>query len=225
MLFRSLSEIMPESMTTSSEITSETTTEQTTHEKEVNSPGDIEICDDYYNPDSERIVALPKADLGTLADDEDLAKLKEFKNLKSLCTILGNDQYKYLLDLPQLQELDIDNTLINENFIEVFNTLKNLETIRVSICTIESKNLEYFTKCNSVKKLSIYGAEINDISSVSELQNLEYISLAIGTEFCFEPLYSLSNLKELWVPEWISKDELSKLKEVLPNCKIETTAY
>jgi len=198
-------------------------TEATTHEREVKSPGDLEICNDYYNPNSEHILVSPKGDIGTLAENDDLQKLKQFKNLKSLITILGNEQYKYLLDLPHLNELEIMQTNITEEYKILFSNLKELDSLYFDYCNCENNNLDVLKECTSLKKFKIYGSIKLDISAISQLKNLEYLDFSIWEIAEYTPLYTLKNLKELGVPESISKDELKKLQYKLPNCKIYTT--
>lgn len=205
----------------SSECTNEMTQSQFT---EISSTyNTIEIANYYYDLSCESL-NIKVDELAQLIDNEDLAKLNKFKNLISLSINLDSTQYEYLLNLSNLKNLDLTWTTIDSNWDNIFCKLKNLESLSFSLGNFENDNLEFLKDCNSLKKLMIYQSQTLDISQISNLDNLEYISISVNNIIDYSPLYNLNNIKELSIPDSITENELETLKSKLPNCEINVIA-
>lgn len=131
---------------------------------------------------------------------KDMRSLKYIDNLLALD--IGHnavDNLDFLYDLPNLRIL-----ILADNGLTDLTPIASL------------KNLEY---------LELFINPITDLSPLSELENL--IDLHVGE--CeisdFSPLYGLKNLDRLWISDNpYTEEELSRLKEALPNTTINTTA-
>jgi hypothetical protein len=83
----------------------------------------------------------------------------------------------------------------------------------------ESNPLAYLKK---LKKLTIIGASFDEISFVSSLEKLNFLSLRYNNIVDLSPLYNLTNLRYLEISNNpVSNYEISKLKEKLPYLLIE----
>ena len=69
----------------------------------------------------------------------------------------------------------------------------------------------------SIKNLNLWGSNIDDVSILQELPNLEIVSLSVNHIRSLKPFSSLANLRELY----LRKNLISDLNEIkyLANCE------
>lgn len=90
---------------------------------------------------------------------------------------------KYLLfstELPNLDELDLSNQIIDSDILDSFSTSKKIK--RINLSGAENVNLELLTEFKNLKSLNIKDAEVIDYSKLKDLKGLN-------------ELYSDSNVK------------------------------
>lgn len=107
----------------------------------------------------------------------------------------------------------------------VFNQLKKANTFD-QITTLNLTNTEinntYLLNCfPSLQKLSLQNCSLANINFLKKYPNLEYLNLKYNSITDYTPLYTLRNLKELYISSIDSK-QLDVLQKYLPQTKIIT---
>ncbi|MEI6764574.1 MAG: leucine-rich repeat protein [Bacteroidota bacterium] len=103
------------------------------------------------------------------------------------------------------------NTLAS---IKVLFAFMNLEEIKVTGNRIT--DIRGISALKNLRYLNISANQIFDISELAKMQQLERLDISNNPISDYSPLYGLKGLKELQVSD-ISKDDLGKLKDQLPN--------
>jgi len=147
-------------------------------------------------------------DLSPLAELRSLKKLlidtKTIGDLKSLAN-LTNLEVLYLrgLDQPDLSPL---SGLKNIRQLELIGDISDVSAL---------------TWVDSLEHLTIYSPNLRDISGLSTLANLEGLELASNELQDISPLSSCTSLRFLNLHcKHISAEDVAKLRERLPTCKI-----
>lgn len=80
--------------------------------------------------------------------------------------------------------------------------------------------------CPKLEYLELQTSSLNDLRPIATLKNLRHLNIA----YCFaltdiSPLYELTELERLWIGclTPIPKEQVAKFKELVPNCKVNTT--
>ena len=216
-----ISEIVTQEVTstTISEIVTQEVTSTTTNIKNE----DIVLIDGVELDINSKSLDIHTKSLDGEHSDADLDKLKKFKYLESLHINLTDEQSHYLLDIPNLKALDLVHSSIGENFASVLPQMTALEELHFSIISLNGENLDIIQKNTNLKVFSIYmyiDSIKFDISAISNLVNLEEVELHVHEVNDYSPLYSLTKLKRLVIPDTITESELQELKTALPNCEV-----
>lgn len=116
--------------------------------------------------------------------------------------------------------LDLPNQGISD--LSGLRQFTNLEYINLSDNIIS--DLYYFSVApfkNSLRTLNLANNNIMDLSALSELYNLEILNLSNNNIYSVTPLYSLQNLRELYLGgNQLSEQQIIELNNYLPNCTI-----
>lgn len=148
---------------------------------------------------------------------QDFSGLEKLNKLKYLD--LTSNAVDSLGKLPSIESLQ--SLLLQNNKIIALDSLvhfPNLEYLNISNNKI--KNCRVLSNLNHLEELNISQNSIEDISSLSGLTQLRKLNISYNAIDDYSPLNSLKNLKELYVTIE-NKKKLEKLKEQLPNTKIE----
>ena len=139
---------------------------------------------------------------------EDFEILKYVKNLMALD--VGHNEVRsldFLYDLPNLRLL-----IIACNYVEDITPIASLE------------KLEY---------AELFKNKIHDIRPLQDLEHLMDLNLAFNGIQDWSPLWEMTSLKRLWVYRGggysggkdMTKQQVKELKEVLPDCHLDSTHY
>lgn len=136
---------------------------------------------------------------------KDFKKLEDFSNLESVSlngTNVNDEGLKYISNCITINNLNLTFTPISDKGISHLTNLKNLNYLRLKETDITDKSISSFNKMNALKELQIHGTYI----TTKGLLNINNKSL-----------------EELFLSDADTQqdiDNLKKLSDQLPNCKI-----
>lgn len=128
-------------------------------------------------------------------DYQDGLKLKDIASLEKLRLISPDLEKGQYLDLPYLEELEIQNMKL-DNLLCIKN-LKNLESLIISSSTI--KDLEGIEELKDLRKLEIHNTDIYNIDKLKEVKSLEKVNIYTSKVKDLDSLKNISNIKKLTI--------------------------
>ncbi|MBD5140524.1 MAG: leucine-rich repeat domain-containing protein [Ruminococcus sp.] len=151
-------------------------------------------------------------------DISQLESLTRYANLKSLRIYHSSiNDISFIKGLPNLEDLDISYTdvedispissLTNLKHLDIYNQISDISPI-ADLTGLEYLSFEYYnsdcintlSKLTNLKRLVVYIRGNNDISSLGNLSDLEYLRISYGFD--------------------IEQDEIDALEKALSNCDI-----
>ena len=144
-------------------------------------------------------------------EHSEVSDLSFLQNLKEL-EILGinteaKPDYSVLAQLPKLKVFDSYNSCLSAREIR---GLQNVEVLNIEIDTQQA--LQELSKLSQLKRLvvhmnDIWIYDVVDISALSQLPQLQYLSMYGGTYKGVEGLYNHPTIEELWLSRNIVQTE------------------
>ncbi len=133
--------------------------------------------------------------------DKDTENLKYCREIKYLD--LGHNKIRHLDFVTYMPDLEVCIVY------DPIATLKGIET-----CS----KLEYF-EC--------FSCGLKDLSPLAACAELKHLNVCYNNIKDITPLYGLTKLERLWISrnDGIPKEQLNQLKELLPNCVVNTTVH
>jgi len=116
--------------------------------------------------------------------------------------------------LSNLKKLGITKNVKSKVSLKILEPLQHLEVLYTSI----SKDVEIVADLKRLKFLSLNGVKHNNLSFLTELNDLEVLWLSLGSFKDFSGLSNIQNLSKLWVHQ-VKGFESEKINYVLQNCK------
>ena len=104
------------------------------------------------------------------------------------------------------------------------STMPELEVLIIAMTDIS--DLSPLANCPNMEYLEIQETNISDLSPLAGLTNLAHLNICNQENITdASPLYGLSKLERLWIGcnTPIPEDQVTKLRESLPDCDINTT--
>lgn len=80
--------------------------------------------------------------------------------------------------------------------------------------------------CPKLEYAELQTSSLNDLRPLSGLKNLKHLNIAYCFALCdISPLYEMTQLERLWIGclTPIPQEQIDKFKELVPNCKVNTT--
>ena len=146
---------------------------------------------------------------------EDLIDWSKLIDIQSLQIDLWEiENLNEISKLSNLKRLGITKNVKSKVSLQILEPLQNLEVLFTSI----SKDVEIVAKLDKLKFLSLYGVKHNDLSYLTEINDLEVLWLSLGSFKDFSGLSNIKSLNKLWIHQ-VRGFESEKINYVLQNCK------
>lgn len=139
-------------------------------------------------------------------------------------------QFKYLKYCKNLLALDIGH-----NGVKDLSFLYDLPNLKVLIlaCNINLKDITPVGSLKDLEYLELFKNDINDISCLTNCQNLLDLNICFNRIKDWTPIKSLPKLERLWLynsNNWseeypVDRQIVNDLKAALPNCHVDSTSY
>lgn len=114
-----------------------------------------------------------------------------------------------------IKNTNVKNIEFENCEILTFEGLINIETLTISNCTIE--NISSISSLNNLKKLYFCFMTEEQLSQIPAIENLEFLSIVGIDNFSKEDIAKFKNLKYLS----IGKQDLEKFVDIVDNTNIE----
>ena len=122
-----------------------------------------------------------------------------------------------LANLPNIRHLDLRSTQVSD--LAPLAKLEELE--RLALADTPVTDLSPLSNLVKLEVLWLNYSQVADLSPLENLTRLEYLSLNDTAVTDVSVLTRLTHLKRLSLPvAHVSEEDVAKLQEVLPNCKI-----
>lgn len=110
----------------------------------------------------------------------------------------GNDaitDISCLSKYPNIKALDLSNTSVNNSSLEILNTFKELKELYIT--STEVDDITHIICCKQLKKLSLFGLEIESLVGIEALSRLEELDISNTLVSDLTPVSTLKNLTSL----------------------------
>jgi Leucine-rich repeat (LRR) protein len=171
-----------------------------------------------------RVLTMPY----TNVSDTGMPNLSGFKHLEVIDlegNIVTDKGLSYLKDLIGLRVIDLEDNKITDEGMNYFKDMKRLEVLDIEGTEITDQGLSKLSHLNSLRWIRLRATKItNDgLAHLKNLTNLKMIEVQ-DTEIGDAGLAYLAKLEQLeeldFAGSKVTKAGVAKLKESLPNCKI-----
>ncbi|MBE6901208.1 MAG: hypothetical protein E7478_01910 [Ruminococcaceae bacterium] len=197
---------------------------------------DIEFAGETYSSDIKKLAVS-----GEELSDEELSKLAEFTQLRSLSlTECGIEDISAIGEIETLEELVLNSNMISDisplagledlellflvgNSITDISALSGLtELEELYLSSNKITDISALKGLKSLKSLSLISNKITDVSALSGLKALTKLELSYNDISDASPLYGMTGLKTLkMIGTDISDEDRQKLKEKLSDCTVQ----
>jgi hypothetical protein len=122
--------------------------------------------------------------------------------------------------------VDLDSPTITNDSLDLLSGFPRLEILHISNASITNEGLSKLKELTQLHTLTLNSDGINDsalvhIRALPALTTLEFHGTTISDEGIVS-LDTMKRLKKLWLDESkVSERGINRLREALPNCKIE----
>ncbi len=121
---------------------------------------------------------------------------------------------------------DLETLDIGHQFgIHDFSFLKGLTKMKHLILSLTYfSDMSLLREMKDLEFLEIFDSHVENLSSITELENLKYLNISSTLITSVDYLVDMNGLEWIWLcsPRFVSREELDRLKESLPECRIET---
>lgn len=157
----------------------------------------------------------------TNISDAGLSTIGDFAKLERLDiseTSVTNRGLHFLAEAPQLNALKMASTQITEAGLSPLQNLP-LQELTLS-CDVGDQGAGIIGELTALKRLSLYSVHADNLAPLSELQNLEYLSMKVEAQTDIASLSALPNLKKLDIQTDTAPSHIARLRNQLPQCII-----
>jgi hypothetical protein len=159
---------------------------------------------------------------------ENIAGMKSLEELSFHRAGVTTRGMQFVLSFPNLKKLKLENAT-DKAAVNMLKDHPGLESLILGDTDSVMNVSPILKSLPSLKILAIYGDGGEDCKiDLRDSPNLEYLSLHYIniSEDMFAAVKELKKLKELKLDRRkVTDEELNRLREALPNCKIETDTY
>ncbi len=118
---------------------------------------------------------------------KNLGRLKSLRKLSLIESKANNDAIPQLVEIPQLQSLDLERTLIDNEALRLLATAPHLRSLCLDETNISVDGLMHLTNMKTLQELHLNRCKIDDssLSALGMLASLERLELS-GTQVRFQ---------------------------------------
>lgn len=156
-------------------------------------------------------------ELSVPAEVKDYTDLKHMSFLQSLTIRDGGiNQISHLSGLSNLEHLDIQNTPISAEELEMIGTFTKLQTLTLNNCSLSTT--APLSGLTGLTYLDLSNNTIRDISALSEMSNLQELHLQRNALSGLDNIKNCTNLNKLDV-------SYNNITSIAPICSIENLEW
>ena len=104
--------------------------------------------------------------------------------------------------------------------------VRNMPELEVAILAINTvQDFSPLADCPKLEYLELFNTGLSDLTPLSGLKNLRHLNICYNFGISdISPLYDLTELERLWIGCYdpVSPEQIKKMREIAPNCEIET---
>ena len=154
--------------------------------------------------------------------------LDQISNLKKLRILDFSGQkfddklFSSLQGIPQIEHLSLPSCPLTDKISNDVGKLKSLKGLDLANTFIGNDSLREIAKLPNLERLDISYTKISDISAMSKLSQLRFLSIE-GVQIDSQQIKHLATLKQLnhlVISDCVSDHEIKWLKKQLPKCEL-----